>query len=142
MSAFGGKADMTFRGNPLLRSLLGVKRTCVFAAPVGLELSAIGLRDAYEVEQAIAAFARDPNGGLVVTASAFASNHPQSIVTLASRHKLPAVYPFRYFVDAGGLICYGPDFIDQYRRALFTSIAFLRARSRPTCQCRPRQNTS
>jgi ABC-type uncharacterized transport system substrate-binding protein len=117
MSAFGGKADMTFRGNPLLRSLLGVKRTCVFAAPVGLELSAIGLRDAYEVEQAIAAFARDPNGGLVVTASAFGSNHPQSIVTLASRHKLPAVYPFRYFVDAGGLICYGPDFIDQYRRA-------------------------
>ena len=86
-------------------------------APVGIELSTIGLRDANEVEQAIAAFARDPNGGLVVTASGFGANHPQLITTLASRHNLPAVYPFRYFVNAGGLICYGPDYLDQYRRA-------------------------
>src|SRR5262245_340729 len=86
-------------------------------APVRIELSTIGLRDANEVEQAIAAFARDPNGGLVVTASGFGANHPQLIATLASRHNLPAVYPFRYFVNAGGLICYGPDYFDQYRRA-------------------------
>jgi ABC-type uncharacterized transport system substrate-binding protein len=103
--------------DPAIAAGIGQFAAIQAVAPVGLELSAIGLRDAYEVEQAIAAFARDPNGGLVVTASAFGSNHPQSIVTLASRHKLPAVYPFRYFVDAGGLICYGPDFLDQYRRA-------------------------
>ena len=85
--------------------------------PVGIELSAIGLRDASEVEQAIAAFARDPNGGLVVTASGFGSNNPELIAKLAIRHNLPAIYPFRYSVRAGGLICYGPDYLDQYRRA-------------------------
>jgi len=83
-------------------------------APVGIS---IGLRDANEVEQAIVAFARGSNGGLVVTASGFGANHPQLIAALASRHNLPAVYPFRYFVNAGGLICYGPDYLDQYRRA-------------------------
>jgi putative ABC transport system substrate-binding protein len=86
-------------------------------APLGIELTAIGLRDANEVEQAIAAFAREPNGALIVTASGFGANHAQLIATLASRHNLPAVYPFRYFVGAGGLICYGPDYLDQYRRA-------------------------
>ena len=85
--------------------------------PVGIELSAIGLRDASEVEHAIAAFARDPNGGLIVTASGFGSNNPELIATLAIRHNLPAIYPFRYSVRAGGLICYGPDYLDQYRRA-------------------------
>ena len=85
--------------------------------PVGIELSAIGLRSAGEVEQAIAAFARDPNGGLIVTASGFGSNNPQLIAALAVRHNLPAIYPFRYSVRAGGLICYGPDYLDQYRRA-------------------------
>ena len=86
-------------------------------APVGIELSTIGLRDANEVEQAIAAFARDPNGGLIVTASGFGSNNPELIATLAARHNLPAIYPFRYSVSVGGLICYGPDYQDQYRRA-------------------------
>jgi putative ABC transport system substrate-binding protein len=85
--------------------------------PVGIELSVIGLRSAGEVEQAIAAFARDPNGGLIVTASGFGSNNPELIAALAVRHKLPAIYPFRYSVRAGGLICYGPDYLDQYRRA-------------------------
>jgi putative tryptophan/tyrosine transport system substrate-binding protein len=85
--------------------------------PVGIELSAIAARDAKEVERAIAAFARDPNGGLVVTANAFGANHPQLLAELAAQHNLPAVYPFRYFVGAGGLICYGPDYLDQYRRA-------------------------
>ena len=86
-------------------------------APIGMELSTIGVRDAGEVEHAIAAFARDPNGGLVVTASGFGANHARSIATLAARHNLPAIYPFRYFVGAGGLISYGPDYPDQYRRA-------------------------
>ena len=86
-------------------------------APSGIGLSAIGVRNAGEVEKAIARSARDPNGGLIVTASGFNATHPQLIATLAARHNLPAVYPFRYFVGAGGLICYGPDYPDQYRRA-------------------------
>jgi putative ABC transport system substrate-binding protein len=86
-------------------------------APVGTELSTIGLRDANEVEHAIAAFAREPNGGLIVTASAFGSNNAQLIATLAARHNLPSIYPFRYSVHVGGLISYGPDYVDQYRRA-------------------------
>jgi putative tryptophan/tyrosine transport system substrate-binding protein len=86
-------------------------------APIGLELSAIGTRDAAEVERGIAEFARDPNGGLIVTASGFGANHPNLIAALATRHKLPAVYPFRYYVTSGGLICYGPVESEQYRLA-------------------------
>ena len=86
-------------------------------APIGTELSAIGVRNAKEVEDAVAALGRDPNGGLIVTASGFGANHAQLIATLAARHKVPAVYPFRYFARAGGLMCYGPNYPDQYRRA-------------------------
>ena len=86
-------------------------------APTGMELSVIDLHDAGEIERAITAFAQRSNGGLTVTPSGFGSNHPEVIVALAAKHKLPAVYPFRYFVSAGGLISYGPDIIDQYRRA-------------------------
>jgi ABC-type uncharacterized transport system substrate-binding protein len=86
-------------------------------APIGMELSTIGLRDARDVEHAVAAFASEPNGGLIVTASGFGANHTELIAKLAARLNLPAVYPFRYFVDAGGLISYGPDYPDQYRRA-------------------------
>ena len=102
---------------PTVASGIGQFAAIQAVAPIGMELSTIGVRDADEVEHAIAAFARDPNGGLVVTASGFGANHPRSIATLAARHNLPAVYPFRYFVDAGGLISYGPDYLDQYRRA-------------------------
>ena len=70
-----------------------------------------------EIERAVAAFARAPNGGLIVTASGLANVHRDLIVTLAARHKLPAVYFERFFVAAGGLISYGPDYVDQYRRA-------------------------
>src|SRR5262249_29739162 len=73
-------------------------------APFGIELSAVGLHDAAAIEPAVAAFARDANGGLVVTAAPFGGNHPDVIPTLAARYKLPAVYPFRYFVNAGGLM--------------------------------------
>jgi putative ABC transport system substrate-binding protein len=75
------------------------------------------MRDAGEIESAIAAFARTPNGGLIVTAGGRTLLHRELIITLAARYKLPAVYSNRSFVAAGGLISYGPDFVDQYRQA-------------------------
>jgi putative tryptophan/tyrosine transport system substrate-binding protein len=87
------------------------------AAPaLGIELSAIGVRDAGEIESGIASFARSPNGGLVVTGSAPAAIHSNLIIALAARHKLPAAYFARFVVAAGGLISYGPDFLDVHRR--------------------------
>jgi putative tryptophan/tyrosine transport system substrate-binding protein len=87
------------------------------APSFGIEVSPIGVRDAGEIERAIGAFARSSNGGLIVTASALAAVHRDLIVTLAARHKMPAVYSFRYFATVGGLISYGPDSMDPYRRA-------------------------
>ena len=87
------------------------------APSFGVEVSPVNVRDAGEIERAVTAFARSSNGGLIVTASALASVHRDLIITLAARHKLPAVYSERYFVTGGGLISYGPDFVDQYRRA-------------------------
>ena len=87
------------------------------APSLGVEVSPVNVRDASEIERAVAAFARPPNGGLIVTASAAATLHRDLIIALAARHKLPAVYPERFFVAAGGLVSYGPDLIDQYRRA-------------------------
>jgi putative ABC transport system substrate-binding protein len=88
------------------------------AAPsVRVEVSPVNVRDAAEIEQGIAAFARTSNGGLIVTASPSAFVHRDLIVALANRHKLPAVYPAPEFVTAGGLIAYGPDALDQFRRA-------------------------
>ena len=75
------------------------------------------MRDPGEIERAVAAFARSSNGGLVVTGSALAVVHRDLIITLAGRHKLPAVYFQRLFAAGGGLISYGTDFVDQYRRA-------------------------
>jgi putative ABC transport system substrate-binding protein len=77
----------------------------------------VNVRDAAEIERGIAAFARVPNGGLVVTGSALAANHRKLIITLAAQYKLPTVYFQRRFVVSGGLISYGADFIDQYRQA-------------------------
>jgi putative tryptophan/tyrosine transport system substrate-binding protein len=87
------------------------------APSFGVEASPISVRDAPEIERAVAAFARSSNGGLVVTQSGLTRIYGDLIVTLAARHKLPAVYYDRVFVAAGGLISYGPDFIDQFRRA-------------------------
>jgi ABC-type uncharacterized transport system substrate-binding protein len=88
------------------------------AAPsLRVEVSPISLRDAPEIERAVASFAPAGNGGLVVMGGAAASIHRNLIVTLAARHKLPAVYAERSFVAAGGLISYGSDYVDQYRRA-------------------------
>jgi putative ABC transport system substrate-binding protein len=85
--------------------------------PIGMELRVVGLRDASAIEHAVAVFARGSNGGLVVTGSQFGVNYPEVIVGLAARYKLPAVYPFRYFVSVGGLISYGPDLVSQFRPA-------------------------
>ena len=87
------------------------------APSLGVEVSPIDVRDAGEIERAVTAFARCPNGGLIVTASASAASHRDLIITLAARHKLPAVYSDRFYVAGGGLISYGPDLVDQYRRA-------------------------
>ena len=87
------------------------------AASVGVEVSPINVRDRPEIERAVTAFARQPNGGLIVTASALAAVHRELIVTLALRHKLPAIYSQRAFVTGGGLICYAANFIDQFQRA-------------------------
>ena len=89
-----------------------------YVAPsVGVEVSPVSVRDTAEIERAVTAFARQPNGGLIVTASALAAVHRDLIISLAVRHKLPAVYSQRLFLAGGGLISYGPDFFDQYRRA-------------------------
>ena len=88
------------------------------AAPsFGVELSPVDVRDVAELERAVAAFAHGSNGGLIVQASPLATVHRDLIVTLAARYKLPAVYSERHFVAAGGLISYGPDYLDQYRQA-------------------------
>ena len=86
------------------------------APSLGMELSPINAPDASEIESAIAEFARSPNGGLVVALGGTAI-HRDLIIALAARHLLPAVYPHRYFATGGGLISYGPDTIDEYRRA-------------------------
>src|SRR6478672_8497842 len=87
------------------------------APSVGVEVTPINMSSADEIERAIVAFARSSNGGLVVTASALSVVHRDLIVTLAARHKLPAVYYRRLYVTSGGLISYGPDLVDQQRRA-------------------------
>ena len=87
------------------------------ASSFGVELSPVNVRDADEIERAITVFARSSNGGLIVTGSALAMFHRELIVTLAARHKLPAVYWDRAPVHGGGLISYGPDLLDQYRQA-------------------------
>jgi len=87
------------------------------APSFGVELSPVNVRDAAEIERAVAAFARSPNGCLIVTAGPSANRHRDLIITLAARHQLPAVYSERSFVAAGGLVSYGTDYIDQYRKA-------------------------
>jgi len=87
------------------------------APSFGVELRPVGLADENEIEHGITAFARDPNGALIVAVGPGAIRHREMIIGLAARHKLPAVYPYRFFATAGGLIAYGPDTIEPYRRA-------------------------
>jgi putative tryptophan/tyrosine transport system substrate-binding protein len=87
------------------------------APSVGVDVIPVNLGDAAEIERAVAAFAQSANGGLILTASALSAVHRDLIITLAARYKLPAVYQERNYVAAGGLISYGPNFRDQFRRA-------------------------
>ena len=87
------------------------------APSFGVELRPIGVGDVNEIERGVAAFARDPNGALIVTVSPSAISHREKIIRLAEQHKLPAIYPYRFFATDGGLISYGPDTIEPYRRA-------------------------
>ncbi len=87
------------------------------APALGVELRPIDVHDAGEIEREVAVFAGGPNGGLIVESTALAGVHRELIITLAARHRLPAVYPFRSYVADGGLISYGPDALDPYRRA-------------------------
>ena len=87
------------------------------APSLSVGVTPVNLHDAGEIERAVAAFARSPNGGLIMTSSAAAIRYRELIITLAARHKLPAVYWERFFVAGGGLISYGPDIVGQYRRA-------------------------
>jgi len=98
-------------GTAQLASIQGV------APSFGVELSPVNVHDAGEIERAVSAFARVSNGGLIVVANPLTTINRELIIALAARHRLPAVYPFRFFVTSGGLISYGPDIIDQYRRA-------------------------
>src|SRR5262245_23537403 len=86
------------------------------APPLGVEVMPVNVRDASEIERAVAAFARSANGGLIVTGGQ-ASFHRELIVALAARHRLAAVYPYRFWVTDGGLISYGPDLPGQFRQA-------------------------
>jgi putative ABC transport system substrate-binding protein len=104
--------------DPAITSGIGQFAVIQSVAPsVGVEVSAINVRDAGEIERAVTAFARSSNGGLIVTASALSVLHRQLIIMLAARHKLPAVYYRRYFVTSGGLISYGYDVVEQFRGA-------------------------
>jgi ABC-type uncharacterized transport system substrate-binding protein len=86
------------------------------APSLRVEVNPVNIRDAGEIERAVASIARSPNGGLIITASGSAVGHRDLIIMLAARHKLPTVYYERFFVAAGGLVSYGPDQIDQFQR--------------------------
>jgi ABC-type uncharacterized transport system substrate-binding protein len=104
--------------DPAVASGIGQFAAVQAVAPsLGVELSPVDLRDAGDIERAVAAFARGVNGGLIVTGSGLAFAHQDLIISLANRHRLPAVYWNRRFVTRGGLISYGPDTIDPFRRA-------------------------
>jgi len=112
------------------------------ASSFAVEVTAINMRDTTEIERAIMSFATGSGGGLIVTASPLAVVHRGFILTLAARQKLPAIHFERAFVAEGGLISYGPDFVDQYRRAAGYVIGSLRVRSQPICRYKRQPNTS
>jgi putative ABC transport system substrate-binding protein len=89
----------------------------IVAPSFDVALRPVDVGDAAQIERAITAFAGESNGGLIVTGSSVAAFHRELIVGLAARHRLPAVYNSRYYVGGGGLISYGPDYVDQFRRA-------------------------
>jgi len=120
--------------DPAIASGLGQFAAIQAVAPsLRVDVTPLNARDHNEIENDFAAFARVPKGGLIVTGSALAAAHRNPITRLATQHK-PAVYNQRMFVEAGGLISYGPNFLDQFRRRPVMSTASLKARGRPICQ--------
>jgi putative ABC transport system substrate-binding protein len=104
--------------DPMIAAGIGQLGAMQSVAPsFGVELRPVDLRDAAEIERALTAFAREANGGLILSANPFATVHRNLIIALGARLRLPAVYPFRFFVSDGGLISYGPDIINEYERA-------------------------
>jgi putative ABC transport system substrate-binding protein len=104
--------------DPAVASGIGQFGAVQAAAPsLSVELTPVDVRDAAEIERAVTAFARSSNGGLIVTGAALTLVHRELIIALAARHQLPAVYTDRVFVTASGLMSYGPDRVEQYRRA-------------------------
>jgi len=96
---------------------VAVLRDAALVAGGGVEVSPLGVRDASEIERGITGFADRSNGGLIVLASPLTAFHREPIIALAAKHRLPAVYPLRFFVSGGGLVSYGADATDLYRRA-------------------------
>jgi putative tryptophan/tyrosine transport system substrate-binding protein len=104
--------------DPTITAGIGMWSAIQAVAPsLGVELRPIDVRNASEIERAVADFARNPNAGMILTGSGLAVIHRDLIIALAARHKLPTIYYERFFSSSGGLISYGPDYIDQYRRA-------------------------
>jgi putative tryptophan/tyrosine transport system substrate-binding protein len=108
-------AVLRHSGNPAGIAQFGAIQAV--AASLGVAVSPIDVQDAGQIERAVAVFMRSENGGMVVTGSATTTIHRELIITLAARYKLPAVYTDRFAVASGGLISYGPDLVDQFRRA-------------------------
>jgi putative tryptophan/tyrosine transport system substrate-binding protein len=104
--------------DPTMTAGIGQFAAIQTAAPsLGMKIVPVNVRDPGEIERAVTAFARGGDGGLIVTGSPLAQLHRDLIIALTASHRLPAVYANRFFVADGGLIAYGPDFLDQYRRA-------------------------
>ena len=108
------------------------------APSLGVELKSLPLRDVGEIDRIVAAFARGSNLGLIATRIGAAISQRDLIIALAARHRLPAVYPLRFFVTGGGLVSYGPDIVDQYRRAAVYVARILKGESPATYRCRRR----
>ena len=112
------------------------------APSLRVEAIPINMANADEIERDVAAFARSPNGGLIIAASGASIRYRELIITLAARHRLPAVYWAGFYVTGGGLISYGVDLLDQYRARLATSTESLKVRSPLTCRFKRRPSMS
>jgi ABC-type uncharacterized transport system substrate-binding protein len=104
--------------DPTVTASIGQLAAINSVAPsFGVEVSPLGGVDAGDIERTVTEFARGPNGGLIVSATTLSANNRGLIISLAAQHRLPAIYPFPFFVADGGLICYGPDSIEPHRHA-------------------------
>jgi ABC-type uncharacterized transport system substrate-binding protein len=112
------------------------------AQPLGIDVTPVGVRDAPAMEQAVDGLFREPNGGWIVLPSILMAAHRETITALMARHRVPAVYAFRYYVTGGGLISYGISEDEQFRNAAFYVDRILRAKSRPICRCRRQPSSS